>query len=32
MNFEMAAELCRAEGTEVESVLVDDDVAVQDSL
>src|SRR5512134_2121385 len=32
MNFEMAAELCRAEGTEVESVVVDDDVAVQDSL
>jgi phosphoenolpyruvate---glycerone phosphotransferase subunit DhaK len=32
MNFDMAAELCRSEGTEVESVLVDDDVAVQDSL
>ena len=32
MNFEMAAELARSEGTEVESVLVDDDVAVQDSL
>jgi dihydroxyacetone kinase-like protein len=32
MNFEMAAELCRSEGAEVESVLVDDDVAVQDSL
>jgi dihydroxyacetone kinase-like protein len=32
MNFEMAAELCRSEGTDVESVLVDDDVAVQDSL
>ena len=32
MNFEMAAELCRSEGIEVESVLVDDDVAVQDSL
>src|SRR6188472_1767773 len=32
MNFEMAADLCRSEGTEVESVLVDDDVAVQDSL
>ena len=31
MNFEMAAELCRAEGTDVESVVVDDDVAVQDS-
>jgi phosphoenolpyruvate---glycerone phosphotransferase subunit DhaK len=32
MNFEMAAELCRAEGAEVEAVVVDDDVAVQDSL
>jgi len=32
MNFEMAAELCRSGGTDVESVLVDDDVAVQDSL
>jgi phosphoenolpyruvate---glycerone phosphotransferase subunit DhaK len=32
VNFEMAADLCRAEGTDVESVLVDDDVAVQDSL
>jgi dihydroxyacetone kinase-like protein len=32
MNFEMAAELCRAEGTDVQAVVVDDDVAVQDSL
>jgi len=32
MNFEMAAELCRAEGIDVEAVIVDDDVAVQDSL
>jgi dihydroxyacetone kinase-like protein len=32
MNFDMAAELCRSEGIEVESVLVDDDVAVLDSL
>jgi phosphoenolpyruvate---glycerone phosphotransferase subunit DhaK len=32
MNFEMAAELCRSEGVEVEAVVVDDDVAVQDSL
>ena len=33
MNFEMAAELAAAEaGTEVRSVVVDDDVAVQDSL
>lgn len=32
MNFEMAAELCRSEGAEVEAVVVDDDVAVQDSL
>jgi phosphoenolpyruvate---glycerone phosphotransferase subunit DhaK len=32
MNFEMAAELAREEGIEVESVLIDDDVAVRDSL
>jgi dihydroxyacetone kinase-like protein len=32
MNFEMAAELCQAEGTEVEAVVINDDVAVQDSL
>ena len=32
MNFDMAADLARSEGIEVESVLVDDDVAVQDSL
>ncbi|MFE2995109.1 dihydroxyacetone kinase subunit DhaK, partial [Nocardia sp. NPDC059246] len=33
MNFEMAAELAAAEtGTEVRSVVVNDDVAVQDSL
>jgi len=32
MNFEMAAELARAEGIEVASVVIDDDVAVQDSL
>jgi len=32
MNFDMAADMARAEGIEVESVLVDDDVAVQDSL
>lgn len=32
MNFEMAAELARAEGIEVESIVIDDDVAVQDSL
>ncbi len=31
MNFEMAAELAEAEGITVESVVVDDDVAVQDS-
>jgi dihydroxyacetone kinase-like protein len=31
MNFEMAAELAAAEGFTVESVVVDDDVAVQDS-
>jgi dihydroxyacetone kinase-like protein len=32
MNFEMAAELCQAEGIEVESVIINDDVAVEDSL
>lgn len=32
MNFEMAAELAAAEGVEVASVVVDDDVAVKDSL
>ncbi len=32
MNFEMAAELARGEGAEVEAVVIDDDVAVQDSL
>src|SRR5271169_3145322 len=32
MNFEMAAELCQADGTEVRAVVINDDVAVQDSL
>jgi len=32
MNFEMAADLARAEGIDIESVVIDDDVAVQDSL
>ncbi len=32
MNFEMAADLARSEGVTVESVLVDDDVAVENSL
>ncbi|WP_214104351.1 dihydroxyacetone kinase subunit DhaK [Acrocarpospora catenulata] len=32
LNFEMAAELCGDEGVEVVSVLVNDDVAVRDSL
>ena len=32
MNFEMAAELCQADGIEVESVIINDDVAVEDSL
>jgi dihydroxyacetone kinase-like protein len=32
MNFEMAAELARGEGINVEAVVIDDDVAVQDSL
>ncbi|MDE1170191.1 MAG: dihydroxyacetone kinase subunit DhaK [Verrucomicrobium sp.] len=31
MNFQMAADLARAEGIEVESVVVDDDVAVENS-
>src|SRR5271170_6923257 len=30
MNFEMAADLARADGIEVESVVIDDDVAVKD--
>ena len=32
MNFEMAADLARAEEIQVEAVVIDDDVAVQDSL
>lgn len=32
MNFEMAAELAREENLQVEAVVIDDDVAVQDSL
>jgi len=32
MNFEMAAELAAADGVEVASVVINDDVAVQDSL
>jgi dihydroxyacetone kinase-like protein len=32
MNFEMAADLGQAEGVDVESVVTNDDVAVQDSL
>ncbi len=32
MNFEMAAELARDEGIDVEQVVIDDDVAVKDSL
>jgi dihydroxyacetone kinase-like protein len=32
MNFEMAGELCAAEGIQVETVLLNDDVAVKDSL
>ena len=31
MNFEMAADLARDEGIDIESVVVDDDVAVEDS-
>ncbi|TMC05418.1 MAG: dihydroxyacetone kinase subunit DhaK [Chloroflexi bacterium] len=32
LNFEMAAELAQADGIEVQSVVINDDVAVQDSL
>jgi len=32
LNFEAAAEMAQAEGLEVESVVIDDDVAVKDSL
>jgi dihydroxyacetone kinase-like protein len=32
LNFEMAAELAQGEGIDVESVVINDDVAVQDSL
>src|SRR6202048_3081615 len=32
LNFEMAADLARAEGIEVEAVVIDDDVAVKNSL
>src|ERR671915_2121358 len=32
LNFEMAADLAKAEGVEVEAVVTNDDVAVQDSL
>jgi dihydroxyacetone kinase-like protein len=32
LNFEMAADLARAEGIDVEAVVTDDDVAVKDSL
>jgi dihydroxyacetone kinase-like protein len=32
LNFEMAADLARDEGIDVEAVVIDDDVAVQDSL
>ncbi len=32
MNFEMAMELCQTEGIEIEAVIINDDVAVEDSL
>lgn len=32
LNFEMAADLAKDEGVKVEAVIIDDDVAVQDSL
>src|ERR1700735_4767192 len=31
MNFELAADMARADGLQVESVIIDDDVAVKDS-
>ena len=32
LNFEMAAELCQAQGSEVQAAVINDDVAVEDSL
>ncbi len=32
MNFEMAAELCQAQGIEVQAMVINDDVAVENSL
>jgi dihydroxyacetone kinase-like protein len=32
MNFEMASELCQADGVDVRAVVINDDVAVEDSL
>jgi phosphoenolpyruvate---glycerone phosphotransferase subunit DhaK len=32
MNFEMAAELCQGRGIQVEAIIINDDVAVKDSL
>ncbi len=32
MNFQMAEEMCKAEGIDVRSIVIDDDVAVKDSL
>src|SRR4030095_14216335 len=32
MNFQMAADLCQARGIQVEAVVINDDVAVKDSL
>jgi len=32
LNFEMAAELCQAQGIEVRAVVISDDVAVENSL
>src|SRR5271157_978983 len=32
LNFEMAAELCQVQGIEVQAVVINDDVAVEDSL
>ncbi|TVL57518.1 dihydroxyacetone kinase subunit DhaK [Brachyspira hyodysenteriae] len=32
MNFQMAEDLCKAEGIDVRSIIIDDDVSVKDSL
>ena len=31
MNFQMAEDFCKAEGIDVRSIIIDDDVSVKDS-